>query len=229
MIMSVVAIIPCAGKGERFGGPKQYALLGGRPLFIYAISAFEDSVVDSVVIVVRKEEVEYTIDTLCSYKFSKIEGVFAGGKTRQDSVRIGFRRIRGIPEVVVVHDGARPFVTKGLIQKVVEEAREYGAAIPALPITDTVKFSQDGEFIQKTIQRNGFWVAQTPQAFRYDLLKRAFERAEEEGFYGTDEAGLVERLSHRVRIVPGERRNIKITKEEDLSFAESILKASECE
>jgi 2-C-methyl-D-erythritol 4-phosphate cytidylyltransferase len=221
--MRVVAIIPCAGEGKRFGAQKQYVSLGGRPLFVHAISTFEGSIVDRIIVVVREEDIEHTKQILHQYRFSKVEGIFPGGKKRQDSVYIGLKRIGDPPEIVVVHDGARPFVTKNLIRRVVDGAMEYGAATAALPITDTIKFSKDSNFVEKTIPRDGMWAVQTPQAFRYDLLKRAFEKAEIDGFYGSDEAMLVERLPYKVRIIMGESENIKITREGDLSLAESIL------
>lgn len=221
--MDTVAIIPCAGEGRRFGEPKQYVILGGKPIFVHTIMAFENSVVDRIIIVVKKEELEYTKEILKEYGFSKIEAVLPGGPRRQDSVYLGLKGIMDPPEIVLIHDGARPFVTKQIIANVIDGARRYGAAVAAVPITDTIKRSKDGGFIDETIPRHGLWTAQTPQAFRYDLLKMAFERADHNGFYGSDEAMLFERLAHKVRIVMGEKENIKITTGDDLSFAESIL------
>lgn len=222
--METVAIIPCAGKGERFGGQKQYVILCGKPILVHTILVFEESMVDGIVVVVNEKDVEYTKAILNGYGFSKIQGIFPGGQRRQDSVYIGLKGIGGSPDIVIVHDGVRPFVTKEIIERVVDEAKRYGGAVAAVPITDTIKFSKDGRSIERTIPRDGLWVAQTPQAFRYDLLRMALEEAKKDGFYGTDEAMLFEYLSYEVKIVMGDVENIKITTRKDLLLAESIMR-----
>jgi 4-diphosphocytidyl-2-methyl-D-erithritol synthase len=137
---------------------------------------------------------------------------------------MGFNSLSDDAEIVAVHDGVRPFAGVDLIERVIKHAQEFGGAIAALPIKDTVKKSSHESYIEKTMSRNSLWLAQTPQAFKYELLKRAYDESEKQGFLGTDESSLVERLGVQVKLVEGSQINIKITTEEDLLLAELILK-----
>jgi 2-C-methyl-D-erythritol 4-phosphate cytidylyltransferase len=148
---------------------------------------------------------------------------FAGGKRRQDSVVRGFERLKSGPgDIVLVHDGVRPLVGPEIISRVLAKARECGAAVAAIPVEDTVK-ETDGGLVVRTLERGNLRRSQTPQAFVHAVLKRALTKARDDGFYGTDEAALVERTGHPVAIVPGDRRNIKITTASDLKIAEAWL------
>ncbi len=154
--------------------------------------------------------------------YPKVTQVIMGGKERQDSVYNGWRSLDPGTEIVVVHDGVRPFVPPDLISEIIEAARDFGAAIAAIPISDTVKkVSADGR-VERTVDRAGLWRVQTPQAFRYSLLGEAFQKARADGFYGTDEGALIERLGKEVKVIPGSELNIKITRSEDLILGEKI-------
>jgi 2-C-methyl-D-erythritol 4-phosphate cytidylyltransferase len=216
----VGAIVVAAGAGRRFGAAKQFALLGGRPLIEWSLAVFQaHPLVETIVLVlpdVGEEEVY-------KMKFSKVADVVRGGEERQDSVASGFNRLDPSgTEIVLVHDGARPFVSAALVDRVIEAARRHGAAVPVVPPTDTVKEIAGGRVV-RTLDRARLGCVQTPQAFGYSVLERALAKAREDGHYGTDEATLVERLAGEVAAVDGEGRNIKITTPLDLRIAEVLI------
>jgi 2-C-methyl-D-erythritol 4-phosphate cytidylyltransferase len=213
------AVIVAAGAGRRFGAAKQFALLKGRPLYEWSVEAFErHEDVEGIVLVLPAEGAGRPQPALGG----KLRAVVAGGKERQDSVLNGFRRVpAGEDRVVLVHDGARPLVSRELISRVIQAAGEKGAAVPGLPIEDTVKEAAGDEVI-RTLQRTALVRVQTPQGFFYSWLGQALEGAAAGGFYATDEAMLVERTGRRVVLVAGEVRNIKITTPLDLKIAEAI-------
>lgn len=224
--MRAIAIIPAAGRSTRFGGdiPKQYALCHGRPVYEHTLARFEAAgTIAGVMLVVAAERVEAVRASL-SKRFPKILAVVAGGRTRQASVANGFRAIADSCDVVVVHDVARPLVTPGLIDRCVEVAAQCGAAIVACQASDTVKRVKAGGAVDTTLPREMIWLAQTPQAARWDLFHRALTQAEASGFVGTDEAALLEAIGERVTIVAGSKWNVKITTPEDLAVAEALLK-----
>lgn len=169
----------------------------------------------------RREETEGLIAE--SQLLTKEWRVVSGGKERQDSVSNGLNAIPQETEIVIVHDGVRPFIETETINKSVEIARESGGCIVAIPLTDTVKRTNEENIIAETVDRNGLWRAQTPQTFRYEILMRAHTEAYANNFYGTDEASLVERIGMPVKILKGSYRNIKITTPEDLRLAEALL------
>jgi 2-C-methyl-D-erythritol 4-phosphate cytidylyltransferase len=151
--------------------------------------------------------------------------VVAGGERRQDSVRHGLAEVGASMDIVLVHDAVRPFVTVQMIQQVIDRAAEYGAAIVAVPMRDTVKRADADGIVHDTLSRENLWLAHTPQAFRRTLFCEAHRRAELDGFHGTDDAQLVERLGHRIETVDSSWENIKITRPEDLAIGEAILAA----
>jgi len=216
----VSAIIVAAGRGERFGSLKQQSLLKGKTVLDWSLEKFEThEAVDEIVLVLREEQGKEEI--LAHYE--KIAAVVEGGEERQDSVLNGFKMID--PEkagIVLVHDGVRPLVNQGLITRIIEAALKKGAAIPVLPVEDTVK-EVAGKEVLRTLERQELFRVQTPQGFAYSILKKALDKAQEEGYYGTDEAALVERIGERVAVVQGDPKNIKITVPEDLKFAEAYL------
>ncbi|MEE9258180.1 MAG: 2-C-methyl-D-erythritol 4-phosphate cytidylyltransferase [Nitrospinaceae bacterium] len=223
--MKVSAIIPAAGKGTRIGAavPKQFLLLNGKPILSHTIEVFEKcGLVDSLILVGPKKEVETELGDWPNQS-SIVREVVVGGEKRQDSVYNGFQAVDADTDIVIVHDGVRPFVTAEMIKDSVEAANQYGAAIVAVPVSDTIKQSNPDGFIERTVDREGLWRVQTPQAFQYGLLKEALEKASADSFYGTDEGSLVERLGKKIKIVPGSELNIKITRQEDLALGESIL------
>ncbi len=214
--MKVAAIIVAAGKGQRFGAPKQFALLAGRPVVDWTIKAFaEHPQINELIIVLPDESQAEEIKT----RWPKIKAVVKGGRQRQDSVSLGLEAVSLEMEIVLVHDGVRPLVTAELISRIIETVEKEGAAVPAVPIEDTVKIV-NGDFIIRTLNRERLIRVQTPQGFRKSLLERAFHQAKKDGYYGPDEASLIERIGGRIKIIPGETKNIKITTPEDLKLAE---------
>jgi len=222
--MKVGAIIPAAGRGKRIGAsvPKQFLEIQGRPLLHHTLMVFAScKLIDYVVLVMPRADVdEMGEDWLNKYEI--VRKVVVGGEQRQDSVYNGFSSLEEGTDIVVVHDGVRPFTTPQMIIATVEAAQQHGAAITAIPVSDTVKQAADG-FVKQTVSRDGLWRVQTPQAFQYGLLKQAFKKAKKDSYYGTDEGSLVEYLGERVKVVPGSELNIKITRKEDLVLGESLL------
>lgn len=216
----VSAIIVAAGGGKRFGSPKQLSLLKGKTVLDWSLERFEThQAVDEIVLVIREEQRREK--SLAHYK--KIVAVVEGGKKRQDSVLNGFMMIDPKKAgIVLVHDGARPLVSQDLISRVIDATSQKGAAIPALPVEETVK-EVAGEEVLRTLERQELFRVQTPQGFFYSVLKKALEKASEQGYYCTDEASLVERIRRKVYIVEGDPKNIKITVPEDLRVAEAFL------
>ena len=222
--MKVGAIIPAAGRGKRIGAsvPKQFLEIQGEPLLHHTLTVFAYcKLISYVVLVMPRADVdEVGKDWLNKYEI--VREVVVGGEQRQDSVYNGFNSLEEKTDIVVVHDGVRPFTTSQMITATVEGAQQYGAAITAIPVSDTVKQVVDG-FVKQTIPREGLWRVQTPQAFQYGLLQKAFKKAKENSYYGTDEGALIEYLGKGVKIVPGSELNIKITRKEDLALGESLL------
>lgn len=214
-------IIPGAGAGRRLGArtPKQFLRLRTTPILVLTVGHFaRHPAVGSIVVVVPSEHVGRACRLLEPLGRILPITVVPGGAERQDSVRLGLAAAPATADVLVVHDAVRPFITAPLISAVIETARAHGAAICALPVTETIKRVADG-VVEATVDRNGLWSVQTPQAFRASLLLEAHARALRDGFRGTDEAGLVERLGQPVRVVPGLIDNVKITTLVDLRRA----------
>jgi 2-C-methyl-D-erythritol 4-phosphate cytidylyltransferase len=216
----VSAIIVAAGKGKRFGSPKQFSLLKGRPVLDWSLEAFgvHEEVSEIVLVLEDDSQKKLYLD-----RFQKISSVVSGGKRRYDSVYAGFLKARlSGDDIVLVHDGVRPLVGKDLIHDIIGAARKGGAAVPVIPIEDTVKQCNRHRII-KTVDRDKLKRAQTPQGFRFSILKQAFEKTLETDMSGTDEAYLVEKLGLEVLTVHGEPRNIKITTQEDIKIAERFI------
>jgi len=223
--MKVGAIIAAAGFGRRMktDRPKQFLALNGTPILVHTIRKFDACAVISYVIVTApRESVEEVTALVNSAGFKKSVTVIEGGERRQDSVSMGLQRLQPGTDIVAVHDGVRPFVSIEDIENVVRQAAQSGAAILGVPIVDTVK-QAEREFVESTLMREHLILAQTPQVFRTDILKEAFERAAKDEYYGTDESSLVERLGLPVAIVRGSERNIKITRPSDLTLARAFL------
>jgi 2-C-methyl-D-erythritol 4-phosphate cytidylyltransferase/2-C-methyl-D-erythritol 2,4-cyclodiphosphate synthase len=219
----VTAIIAAGGRGARLGGaqPKQFLPLGGQPILQRSVDAFVASDRIADVIVALPRELAHSLpDYLRSGP--KPVAIVEGGERRQDSVAQAFARVSSHADVVVIHDAARPLVTADLISRTVDAAARFGAAIAALPATDTVKRSNAERVVVDTIPRGEIFLAQTPQAFRIDVLRAALAQAREVGD-ATDEAMLAERAGHLVHLVEGDPRNLKITTADDLATAERLL------
>ncbi|WP_456272788.1 2-C-methyl-D-erythritol 4-phosphate cytidylyltransferase [Bacillus sp. AK031] len=222
--MKYQVIIPAAGQGKRMKAGKNKLLLEleGRAILIHTLEVFEkDPACEEIILAVHPDDREAFKDLAEEQGIKKAGKMVLGGKERQDSVYNALKTVQET-EFVLVHDGARPFIAPEVIGELVKKAAAMGAAIAAAPVKDTIKKGVDG-IVQETIERSSLWQVQTPQAFRIELLMEAHERAEQEGFMGTDDASLVERLGEDVGIIESDYDNIKITTPEDIYFAEAIL------
>jgi len=228
--MRTVAIIPAGGSGKRLGSEiaKQYLLLQSLPVLVHTLLVFQKSdSIDEIVLVVPADDLAFVRGRIVKkYELRKVSAVVAGGRERQDSVRNGFLAIPEPCDVVIIHDGVRPFVTQDMIERVAKAAVEEGAASIGVPAKDTIKEATAENVVTATLPRSNLWQTQTPQAFQYDLLRRAFIRAGDDGYYGTDDASLVERTGAKVRMVAGSYENIKITTPEDLIVADALMRES---
>ena len=216
------AVIVAAGSASRMGGiDKVMAPLGGEPMILRTVRAFEACEAVKEIVIVTREDLMGPIAELCS-GFTKIRSVVQGGSSRQESVKLGLLAFSKEVRLAAVHDGARPLVSGELIDKVIRAAHSYGAAAPAIPVKDTIKVFEGG-FIAATPDRSTLRAVQTPQVMDRDLLLGALEKAEQEGTALTDDCSAVEHIGMRVRLVEGEERNLKVTTPLDLKIAELLL------
>jgi 2-C-methyl-D-erythritol 4-phosphate cytidylyltransferase len=218
----VGAVIAAAGESRRMGGiDKVFTPLGGKPILARVIETFQKcKLVDQIVVVVNAKSIEKCCQLVAEGRWHKVSDVCAGGKRRQDSVAAGLKRLNDC-QWVVIHDGARPLVTKELIEGGLKAAQETGAAVVAIPVTDTIKIADDDRIIHQTPPRQNLWAVQTPQVFRLKIIARAYEQI---GGEVTDDASLVEGLGYKVKLYMGSYDNIKITSPHDLALAEVLLK-----
>lgn len=223
------AIIVAAGSGTRFGGatPKQFLEIGGKPLLIHTIEKFENCpAIDEIILVISIDEIAGFFAILENFNFTKLDKIVAGGKTRAESVFNGLNAIKDKEaEIVAVHDGARPFVSVEEITATVEKAKQTGAACLVALVTDTIKEVADGAIV-RTIERTKLRRALTPQAFRFEILQKAFADADLSET-ATDECFLVEKLGQKIAVIEGRSKNIKITTREDWRLAEMLLQKGE--
>lgn len=216
-----VAVVPAGGSGLRMGvrQPKQYLSVGGAPILVLTLRALARCrALDGLIVAAPADRVETTRDLLRRFRVPRVLSVVPGGAERQDSVREGLQAAPPDAGWIVVHDAVRPFVTPDLIERVLTAARVPGAATCGWPVRDTVKRVRDS-VVEATLPRDGLWLTQTPQAFRRELLCEAHEKARRDGYEGTDDAMLVERLGGRVAMVEGLPQNLKITTPDDLKAA----------
>ncbi len=230
--MKVIVIIPAAGLGTRMAGPatgkapaKQFTELNGIPVLIHTLRKFADTpAISEIVIALRKHEAETFADRLKQERIVKPVRIVEGGEHRQESVSNALAAITAAnDDLVLVHDAVRPFVDREVIGNVIDAAAKHGAAIAAVPAVDTIKQvdrTSEGAVVNATIPREHIVLVQTPQGFRFGVLKQAFDEARHDGFVGTDEASVVERMGHPVAVVMGSPKNIKITTPADLELAE---------
>jgi len=220
-------LILAAGRGERFGAPKQKTVLGGHPMALWSILAFEQSpAVDLIVMVADEDSVEFFERQIRERDIDKVEAVVPGGAERINSLLAG---LKVLPEegFVAVHDAARPFVRADEVTAGFKMVTTKGPAIYALPVTDTIKCVKKNLVVQ-TVPRNGLYRAQTPQFFPLPILRQALHKAADDGFTGTDEASYVERLEEKIHILPGREENIKITFPQDIELAENLIASGAC-
>lgn len=227
--MKADALIVSAGKGHRFIGEKkkQFYLLADKPILAHTLDKFEACpLIHSIFLVVGEEDMDYSLKEIVEkYQYKKISQIIPGGKRRQESVKNGLDLLPKNTEVVVIHDGVRPFVTREMIEESIRSAMRFRAVVFAMPVKETIKVAHPDGTVLRTLERESLWQVQTPQSFQVDLIKKAYTKAIEDGFVGTDDASLVERLGEKVHILPGAYANIKITTLEDLLLAKLLLKA----
>ncbi len=226
--MKVSAIIPAGGAGRRIKSKKakQYLSLDQIPILIHTLIVFERmKMIKEIILVVPENDLFYVQkELLPPYKLTKIKSVVAGGIERQDSVKNGLNEVSDKTDIVLIHDAVRPFIHDKIISAVVSEANKTGAATVGVRSKDTIKIIKRNNLISATIPRDNVWLTQTPQAFKYKILKKAYEKAHKDKFYGTDDASLVERIGQKVKMVEGSYENIKITTPEDIIIAKALMK-----
>jgi len=226
--MKVVALIPAAGLGKRMNNKisKPFILISGKPLIVYTLETFEECpLIYKIYLVVNPEEKElFNQNIISRYNFQKIQKLIDGGDTRQSSVYNGLNSLEKDTDIVVIHDGARPLIKEKFICQSIEVAQEFGSAVLAIPSKDTLKMIQDDMLVEKTLDREKIWRAQTPQTFKYNLVFSAYQKAFQEGIYATDDAAIVERYGHKVKLIMGSEENIKITTPFDILLAQDLLK-----
>ncbi len=220
------AVIVSAGLARRMGGiDKVLAPLGELPVLVHTLYAFQDCAVIHEIIVVAREDLVVEVGRLCrEFDLNKVRKVVVGGKERIHSVQAGLQEVDPEAELIAIHDGARPLVTQAVIRDAVTRAMLTGAAAPALPLTDTIKRTEDG-LVVETVDRSQLWAVQTPQVFEAGLIRAATQKAVEDGELLTDDCGAVERLGMKVTLTSGSPENIKITTPLDLILGEAILQA----
>lgn len=218
--MDFFLVIPASGSGSRFGNktPKQFYKLNGKEILIHTLNRFNAvNSIKSIFISTKIEYVDYIKDLIKRHKIKKVEKVLVGGEHRQDSVFNALKEIKAKRnDRIIVHDAVRPFVSKKLINNLMSESVKNDCVIPALRITDTVKLTNEKHYVVSTIPRENLWSVQTPQIFIYHKLMKAFIIMQEKGIIGTDEAALMEFAGYKVKVIEGEKTNLKITTKEDL-------------
>lgn len=219
-------VIVAAGSGSRMKRDinKQFIKLDGKEIIAYTIEKFYKSEdIDDIVIVIKENEEKYFIENIINkYGFDNIKIAY-GGKERQDSVYNGIKKLNNNCEIVLIHDGARPFVNENIIKNSIKEAKENNAVVVGVPVKDTIKVVDSNGNIVDTPNRSLLWSVQTPQSFKYEIITKAYEYAYSNEYYGTDDAMLVEHIGYNVKMIEGSYDNIKITTEEDLHFGIQIL------
>jgi len=215
------AVIVGAGSSQRLGADKVFLPLAGKPLLAWSVDVCQNcELLSQIVIVLNESNLDSGRNLVAERGWSKVVGVCLGGERRQDSVRQGLKELKRC-DWVVIHDGARPFLTLDLIRDGLEAARGTGATTAAVPVKDTIKVGDDNEMVRETLHRQRLWAVQTPQVFRFDIITRAHGQVTDEV---TDDATLAERLGYEVKLYMGSYHNIKITTPEDLALAEIVVK-----
>lgn len=220
-------VICAAGVGKRMNSKvaKQYIELDGKPILAHTVNTFEKSDdIDEIVIVTGAEDIDYVKKNIIEkYGYKKVKSVESGGAERQNSVYNGLKALSEDTDIVLIHDGVRPFVSENDIHNIIEETKVYKACVLGVKVKDTIKVCDRNGYIKSTPDRAALWAAHTPQTFEYKLIKKAYKQAFEDGIMGTDDSMLVERIGVKVKMVEGSYYNIKITTPEDLITGENIL------
>src|SRR3989304_2887803 len=241
MHFTVTAIVPAAGFGRRFGPGtnKPFHLLGGKPLVFWSLETLQSvEEIEEIIPVLKEADREKAAEVFGQHNLSKVKKIAPGGKERQDSVYNGLNLIEDRDGIILIHDGARPFIEKDLIEKAIKELlippapplakggkgglKGFDGVVLGVPVKDTIKEAESG-IIKSTIRRDSLWAIQTPQVFPYKKISAAYKKSIKEGFYSTDDAALMERYGGKIKVIMGSYSNIKITTPDDLIFAEYLL------
>ncbi|MFH1848411.1 MAG: 2-C-methyl-D-erythritol 4-phosphate cytidylyltransferase [Candidatus Omnitrophota bacterium] len=225
--MKTEAIVASAGSGKRLKGRirKPYLALCGKPIIIRTLEALSASKkIDGIVVVVNRRDQKRCAGLIKKYRVRKVKKIIPGGAERSDSVLRGLGSLDGDTDLVVIHDGVRPFISGALIDRSIDAAKRFGAAVVGVPVVSTIKEVDGNCRIVSTPQRNRFWFSQTPQVFRKELILRGYRKSARDGFYSTDDSAYVERLGIKVRLIEGSYGNIKITTKEDLEIAKELVR-----
>lgn len=226
--MKRIVIIPSGGSGQRVGSslPKQYIKINGKELIYYTLKVFQDSPeIDEIVLAAQCEYFTLIEDLAKINSITKISGIVEGGNTRQESVYKALLSLN--PEdnpTIIVHDAVRPFLTSGILSEGIRTAEKEGAAVTAIPATDTLLTGKN--YVSEYLDRTGIFYVQTPQVFKYDIIKFSFDKAKEENFAGTDESMIVKNAGYNIKIINGSPLNMKITTKDDFEIADNILSKS---
>jgi len=231
MKKKVIAIVPAAGLGKRFNASakKTFININGIPLFIHTLKRLcDEEAVTEIIPVLKDEDIENGFELVKKYNLDKIVRIAPGGKERQDSIYNALYLVenknRPSPEdIILIHDGVRPFIPTGLIANLIAELKNADGAIPGVSVKETLKAAAADGTVVSTMNREKFWAVQTPQAFFFNIIQKAYDTAYADGFYATDDAALVERIKGKVKIIPGSPFNIKVTTPEDMELVEWIL------
>lgn len=225
MDKKATAIVPSAGKGKRFDSFKRKTFidLNGIPLLIQTLKRLHElKSVKEIIPVLRSEDIERGYELAGNHGLYKIKRIVEGGEERQDSVYNGLKSIEG-DGLVIIHDGVRPIIPDGLIERLLKEIKGFDGIAPGIPLRETVKIVDDDGMVINTVRRDGLWSIQTPQVFPLHIIKRAYQTAFEEGYHATDDTALIERIGGRVKIIIGSPFNIKVTTPEDLEIVEFLI------
>jgi 2-C-methyl-D-erythritol 4-phosphate cytidylyltransferase len=225
--MRTLAIILAGGAGKRMGTStnKQFLILDNKPIIVHTLQIFEECrTVDGVYLVVNQKDLPIIQEEILeTYRFNKVMKLVMGGRLRQDSVRNGLEAIENPCDIVIIHDGARPFISPSFIEKSIFLMEMFDAIIPALPVKDTIKVVSKEGFVLKTLERDSLWQIQTPQTFKYEVIVKAYREGMAKKLCGYDDATFLEFLGKRVKVIEGSPYNIKITTPEDLIIAKGML------
>ncbi|RJQ17915.1 MAG: 2-C-methyl-D-erythritol 4-phosphate cytidylyltransferase [Nitrospiraceae bacterium] len=234
MSKKIIAIVPSAGLGKRFDPHirKTFADLGGTPLLVHTLKRLSSEyLITEIIPVLGKDDVGKGYLMVENFGLKKIKLIAPGGKERQDSI---FNALNLLEEngtstasIILIHDGVRPFIPEGLVERLIGELKNFDGVVPGLPVKETLKEVDAGGAVISTVNRERFRSVQTPQAFSFGSIKKAYDAAYAEGFYATDDAALVERMGGRVKIIPGSPLNIKVTTPEDMELVVNLLKMRE--
>lgn len=223
---NIVAIVPSAGLGQRFGPDKNkpfYPLLG-KPVCVWSLEILQGiGEITEIIPVLKEADMEAGAEVFERYNLSKIRKIAPGGRERQDSVYNGLKAVKGKADIVLIHDGARPLIETGIVRRALNSISGFEGVVVGVPVKDTIK-EVSGSLIKKTLKRDAIWAVQTPQVFLYSSLMKAYQQAMREEFYSTDDSALIERNGGKVKMVEGSYSNIKITTPDDIIVAELVLR-----